>query len=204
MSKSVPPKSAPAKSVTIKASHIKVPVSKHMSGKPVGQNMSEAAPLKSDVKTKPTLIGWCEWLELPQLGLPYIKAKVDTGARTSALHAESIETFSKKGHPWVRFTIRPLPFAKQVVVTCEAPLIDRRVVKDSGGKSEKRYVIETLVNLDGVSRFVEVTLTNREKMVFRMLLGRQAITKLNYHVDPAHQCLRGKVKKEIARKAYKA
>jgi ribosomal protein S6--L-glutamate ligase len=149
------------------------------------------------------LIGWCEWVELPQLGLPYIKAKVDTGARTSALHAESIETFSKKGHPWVRFTIKPLPSAKQLVVTCEAPLIDRRMVKDSGGKSEKRYVIETLVNLDGVSRFVEVTLTNREKMVFRMLLGRQAITKLNYHVDPAHQCLRAKIKKEMARKAYR-
>jgi hypothetical protein len=168
---------------------------------PTKTSSSAAIVTKQDVK-KPVLIGWCEWLELPQLGLPYIKAKIDTGARTSALHADSIETFSKKGHPWVRFTIRPLPFSKQVVATCEAPLIDRRMVKDSSGKSEKRYVIETLVNLDGVSRFVEVTLTNREKMVFRMLLGRQAITKLNYHVDPAHQCLRGKVKKDVARKAY--
>lgn len=149
------------------------------------------------------MIGWCEWVELPQLRLPCIKAKVDTGARTSALHAESIETFSRKGHPWVRFTIKPLTHAKQLVVTCEAPLVDRRMVKDSGGKAEKRYVIETLVNLDGVARVVEITLTNREKMNFRMLLGRQAINKLNYHVAPAAQCLRAKIKKEAARKMYR-
>ena len=77
------------------------------------------------------------------------------------------------------------------------------MIKDSGGKAEKRYVIETLVNLDGVARVVEITLTNREKMNFRMLLGRQAINKLNYHVAPAQQCLRGKIKKEAARKMYR-
>lgn len=149
------------------------------------------------------LIGWCEWLELPQLGLPCIKAKVDTGARTSALHAESIETFVRKGRPWVRFTIRPLPFSKQLTVTCEAPLVDRRLVKDSGGKAEKRYVIETLVNLGGVPRMVEITLTNRENMVFRMLLGRQAINRFHYHVAPSQSCLMGKLKKEMARKRYR-
>lgn len=191
--------------MSIKPAQTKPDTSKPASAKVVTKSaVAKTAPkLPATPKPGHSLIGWCEWLELPQLSLPHIKAKVDTGARTSALHAESIETFTKKGHPWVRFTIKPLPFAKQLTVTCEAPLIDRRVVKDSGGKSEKRYVIETLVNLDGVSRFVEVTLTNRENMVFRMLLGRQAITKLNYHVDPAHQCLRGKVKKEMARKSYR-
>jgi hypothetical protein len=191
--------------MSIKPAQTKSDTPKPASAKVVTKSVVAKTAPKLSATPKPghSLIGWCEWLELPQLSLPYIKAKVDTGARTSALHAESIETFTKKGHPWVRFTIKPLPFAKQLTVTCEAPLIDRRVVKDSGGKSEKRYVIETLVNLDGVSRFVEVTLTNRENMVFRMLLGRQAITKLNYHVDPAHQCLRGKVKKEMARKSYR-
>lgn len=149
------------------------------------------------------LIGWCEWAQLPQLGLPCIKAKVDTGARTSAIHAESIETFRRKGHPWVRFTVKPLPFAKQLVKTCEAPLVDRRIVKDSGGKSEKRYVIETLVHIGETARFVEVTLTNRESMMFRMLLGRTAINKFHYHVAPSQSCLMGKLKKEDARKRYK-
>ena len=149
------------------------------------------------------LIGWCEWVELPQLGLPCIKAKVDTGARTSALHAESIETFSRRGHPWVRFAIKPLPFAKQLVTVCEAPLVDRRLVKDSGGKAEKRFVIETFVKLGDISRVVQITLTNRETMMYRMLLGRQAINKFHYHVAPSQSCLMGKIKKEIARKQYR-
>ena len=150
------------------------------------------------------LIGWCEWVQLPQLGLPAIKAKIDTGARTSAVHADSIEPFRKKGQPWVRFTLRPLPFAKTLVVTCEAPLVDRRMVKDSGGKAEKRFVIETLAIVGGTPRMVEMTLTNREKMVFRMLLGRQAINRFHYHVAPSQSCLMGKLKKEVARKLYKS
>ena len=149
------------------------------------------------------LIGWCEWVQFPLLGLPCIKAKIDTGARTSALHAESIETFRRKSRLWVRFTIKPLPFAKQLVTTCEAPLVDRRLVKDSGGKAEKRFVIETLVHIGGVARLIEVTLTNRENMMFRMLLGRTAINKFHYHVAPSQNCLMGKIKKEMAKKLYK-
>lgn len=150
------------------------------------------------------LIGWCEWVQLPQLGLPAIKAKIDTGARTSALHADSIEPFRKKGKPWVRFTIRPLSFSKTLVVECEAPLVDRRLVKDSGGKAEKRFVIETLAMVGGSPRMIEITLTNREKMMFRMLLGRQAINKFHYHVAPSQSCLTGKLKKEMARKLYRS
>ncbi len=150
------------------------------------------------------MIGWCEWVQFPQLGLPAVKAKTDTGARTSALHADDIVPFRRKGKPWVRFTIHPLPFAKNLAVVAEAPLVDRRVVKDSGGKAEKRYVIETQVILGGVARMVEVTLTNRENMLFRMLLGRTAINKFHYYVAPNQNCLMGKFKKEIARKLYKS
>jgi hypothetical protein len=150
------------------------------------------------------LIGWCEWVQFPQLGLPAVKAKIDTGARTSALHASTIDPFRRKGQLWVRFTIQPLPFAKSLVLECEAPVVDRRLVKDSGGKSEKRYVIETLVVVGGTPRRIEVTLTNRDNMVFRMLLGRQAINKFHYHVAPSQSCLMGKLKKEMARKLYRS
>lgn len=147
-------------------------------------------------------IGWAEWVQLPQLGLPLIKAKVDTGARTSALHAFQIETFKKRGAPWVRFAIHPLQSNKTLTVICEAPVIDRRMVTDSGGKGEKRLVIETLANVGGITRRIEVTLTNRDKMSYRMLLGRQAISRFGFVVNPAQTTLLGKVKKAIAQEAY--
>lgn len=149
-----------------------------------------------------TVIGWNEWVELPQLGLPLIKAKVDTGARTSALHAFSIETFKHRGAPWVRFQIHPLQADKKLAVICEAPVVDRRLVTDSGGKSERRLVIETLAHIAGVTRRIEITLTNREKMVFRMLLGRQAISKFEFLVNPSQNTLLQKIKPAIAHKLY--
>ena len=149
-----------------------------------------------------TIIGWAEWVQLPQLGLPLIKAKVDTGARTSALHAFSVETFSKRGAPWVRFQIHPIRGSKNLTVTCEAPVIDRRLVTDSGGKSEKRLVIETLARVGDVSRRIEITLTNREKMAFRMLLGRQAISKFDFLVNPAQTALIQKFKPSVVLDIY--
>lgn len=129
----------------------------------------------------PTL-GWREWLSLPELGIPDIKAKVDTGARTSALHAFFLEPFERDGREWVRFQIHPLQRNLKHVVECEARVKDRREVRDSGGHQELRYVIETLVKIGDREMPLELTLTDRESMKFRMLLGRTALCD-NYAVD---------------------
>ena len=121
------------------------------------------------------VIGWREWLALPDLGLPAIKAKIDTGARTSALHAYFVEPFHKGGIEHVRFGIHPLQKRTDIEVVCEAPVIDRRWVSDSGGHREWRYVIEAPVHMGGRVWPVEITLTSRDSMLFRMLLGRTAI-----------------------------
>lgn len=136
-------------------------------------------------------VGWREWLALPQLGIPAIKAKVDTGARTSALHAHSLELFSERGAPHVRFVIRPLRRRPRLEITCEAAVIDRRIVSDSGGHKEKRYVIETLVQAGDAKWPIEVTLTNRDTMLFRMLLGRRAMEG-RLIVDPNASYLLGR------------
>ncbi|MDX1610702.1 MAG: ATP-dependent zinc protease [Halofilum sp. (in: g-proteobacteria)] len=128
-------------------------------------------------------IGWREWLALPDLGLPAIKAKIDTGARTSALHAWRVEPYQHGGAPWVRFEMHPLQRDTELSITCEAPLHDRRVVSDSGGHREMRYVIETEVQLADRSWSIEVTLTDRDTMLFRMLLGRQAMRGLRVVPD---------------------
>jgi hypothetical protein len=154
------------------------------------------------VKDKKTIIGWNEWVGLHQLNLPLIRAKVDTGARTSALHAFSVESFTERGSPWVRFHIHPLQKLPQLVVTCEAPVIDRRLVTDSGGRGERRLVIQTLARIGGLERSIEITLTNREKMAYRMLLGRQAISKLGFLVNPNQSSLLGKITPDQSRETY--
>ena len=128
-------------------------------------------------------LGWEEWLGLPDLGLPALRAKVDTGAKTSALHASGIEAHAQDGAVRVRFTVAPNPSRPGVVVTCEAPVIDRREVTSSNGTSEWRYVIETTLDVGGGSWPIEVTLTDRATMSARMLLGRQALTE-RVVVDP--------------------
>ncbi|WP_372991795.1 30S ribosomal protein S6--L-glutamate ligase [Sulfitobacter sp.] len=120
--------------------------------------------------------GWEEWIALPELGLPAIKAKIDTGARTSALHAHDIEVFGSDAKPKVRFNVHPVAGNEDIVITCSAPIIDRREVTSSNGESELRYVISTNLDVAGQSWPIDVTLTNRAGMASRMLLGRQALT----------------------------
>lgn len=118
-------------------------------------------------------IGWREWLALPELGIDAIKAKVDTGARTSALHAFKVQP-SADGST-VRFAMHPEQRETDTVVWCEAAVLDRRVVRDSGGHEEERFVIRTNVVLGAGCYAAEVTLTDRDSMGFRMLLGRTAL-----------------------------
>ena len=130
-------------------------------------------------------------MSLPELGIEHIKAKIDTGARTSALHAFSVRVFTKQGKKMVRFKIHPYQRQKDVVVECVAPVLDKRWVTDSGGHREQRYVIESSVKLGGQVWPIELTLTNRENMKFRMLLGRTAM-KGRLVVNPGRSYLVGK------------
>ncbi|KOO02503.1 ATP-dependent zinc protease family protein [Vibrio nereis] len=134
------------------------------------------------------IVGWREMLSLPNLGIDKIKAKIDTGARTSCLHAFKVESFHKGDTLWVRFWIHPIQHNSEVEVVCEAKVMDERTVRDSGGHEESRYVIESEVNIGGQQWPIEITLTNRENMAFRMLLGRTAMNN-RIVVDPAESFL---------------
>lgn len=128
-------------------------------------------------KKKLQTIGWREWLSLPELGIEKIKAKIDTGARTSALHAFALKPFKEGNQDKIRFDIHPLQNDTNLIITCEADVIDYRWVSDSGGHREQRYVISTPVKLGEKIWPIEITLTERDTMLFRMLLGRRAIRR---------------------------
>lgn len=134
-------------------------------------------------------IGWREWASLPGLGIDAIKVKVDTGARTSALHAFEVKTFMQDGREWVRFRIHPLQNNTELECECVCPVLDRRQVSDSGGHREERVVIQADIDMGGRRWPIEITLTDRETMKFRMLLGRTAMKGL--YVDPQASFLLG-------------
>ncbi|MDP2643575.1 MAG: ATP-dependent zinc protease [Desulfobacterales bacterium] len=121
------------------------------------------------------IIGWREWVALPDLKIPAIKAKIDTGARTSALHAFDIEVFKVKNRKKVRFGIHPMQKNTSIVCYCEADVKEQRMVKDSGGHSEQRYIIHTTLSWANKLWPIEVNLTRRDNMKFRILLGRSAL-----------------------------
>ncbi len=129
-------------------------------------------------------IGWREWVSLPELGIASIKAKIDTGARTSALHAFALHPFREGNQDKIRFDMHPQQRNDQIIITCVADIIDQREVTDSGGHREMRYVIRTPITLGQKTWPIEITLTERDSMLFRMLLGRSAIRR-KFNIDPA-------------------
>ena len=144
-------------------------------------------------------LGWREWCALPELGIPAIKAKVDTGAKTSALHTFRIDPFTENGAGFVRFWVHPLQRNEDLVRECVAPIKDERMVSDSGGHKEMRYIIETPVRIGHKDWLIEMSLTNRDTMRFRMLLGRRAMAGM-FLVDPGASYINGRIK---ARQLYK-
>jgi len=139
-------------------------------------------------KSSRPIIGWREWVELVDLAVPAIKAKVDTGARTSVLHAFNMERFEQDGRAMVRFDIHPFQRTTLNTVNVAVPLAGERHIRNSGGHQELRPVIHTRVALLGKVWVIDVTLTNRDLMGFRMLLGRQAV-RGRFFVDPGRSYL---------------
>jgi len=140
--------------------------------------------------TQKLIIGKEEWCALPALHVPALKAKIDSGARTSALHAENIHIYSARGEKWVRFDVNPIQKARGITVHCRAPLVDERDVKSSSGHTERRPVIETTVRIGNVNQTIQLTLTNRDSMGYRMLLGREAMQG-RMLIDPEKSFIQG-------------
>lgn len=149
-----------------------------------------------------TIIGAEEWCKFPTLGIPAIKARVDSGAKTSSLHAFNIERFENNSNTWVRFEIHPLQKDKNITVKCEAQIIDKRKVKSTSGISEKRFVIQVPLSIGNDTWDVEVTLTNRDSMGYRMLLGREAMLN-RYLINPSASFLQGNKDKVQLANLYK-
>jgi hypothetical protein len=141
------------------------------------------------------ILGWREWVALPDLGIPHIKAKVDTGARSSSIHAFNIETFELNGRTYVRFDIHPRQRSAATSITAEAEVLDFRHVRSSSGKATRRIVIVTHVSILQKTWPIELTLANRDAMGFRMLLGREAIRGRMF-VDPGKSYYGGRPKRK--------
>lgn len=133
-------------------------------------------------------VGWREWTSLPSLGVKAVKAKVDTGARSSCLHAYDLREVRRHGHVWLVFKVHPLQRNDKYIVECEAQLLEYRQVTSSNGKREVRPVIRTDIQLGDLGWQIELTLTRRDAMGFRMLLGREAI-RGRFMVDPGRSFL---------------
>ncbi|MEJ2681586.1 MAG: 30S ribosomal protein S6--L-glutamate ligase [Gammaproteobacteria bacterium] len=158
--------------------------------------MSEETP-----SYQKTIVGSEEWCELPDLNIPAVKARIDSGAKTSCVHASNIQTFKRDNTAWVRFDVHPLQSSRSTTTQCEARVLDRRIVKSSNGESEKRYVISTTLSLGGKQWDIELTLANRDSMGFRVLIGREAMNG-RLLVDPEKQYALGDKNEEELRNYY--
>ena len=145
-----------------------------------------------------TVAGWREWVSLPGLGVGWVKAKLDTGARTSTIHAFDLEQVERDGETWVRYSVHPWQDTSEDAVACESHVVAQRKVRSSSGHVEERYVV--LLDLSMVGRVVtaEVTLSRRDEMGFRMLVGREALRQ-GFLVDPRRSYLGGRPKRSVRR-----
>ncbi|NQU60641.1 MAG: 30S ribosomal protein S6--L-glutamate ligase [Rhodospirillales bacterium] len=148
------------------------------------------------VQDKELVFGWEEWVELPGLGLPAVRAKIDTGARSSSIHAFMIEPYGRAGKPRVRFGVHPVPERPDIVVFCSAELVDQREITSSNGEIELRYIVRTPLRIGGQEWPVEISLTNRESMQYRMLIGRTALLD-TIIVDPNLSCAQGQLSPDL-------
>ncbi|QDV50660.1 30S ribosomal protein S6--L-glutamate ligase [Gimesia fumaroli] len=147
------------------------------------------------------IVGSEEWCAFPDLGIPAMKARVDSGAKTSSIHAFNVQKFRRQGETWVSFEVHPLQNNRRVVVRCERPIVDKRVVKSSSGISETRFVVLATLKMGSVAWEIELTLANRDSMGFRMLLGREAMSG-RMLVDPSISFCMGQVSSDTLDKHY--
>lgn len=145
-----------------------------------------------------TVVGWREWVSLPAIGIPWVKAKLDTGARSSALHAFDIE--ERDGGERVWFRVRPWQDSELDAVEVECPVHDRRIVRSSTGHTQQRYVVLLDMELCGRTVRAETTLTNRDEMGFRMLVGRQALRRGGFLVDAGRSFIGGRAPRPVRRR----
>jgi len=146
-----------------------------------------------------TLAGWREWVQLPDVGVPWIKAKLDTGAQTSSIHAYDVEAFDQGGTAWVRFGIRPWQRSEEDEARVELPVLDVRRVRSSSGHVDERFVVSMPLVLVGHRVEAEVTLSNRDSMGFRMLIGREALSR-GFVVDSARSFLGDRAPRPMRRR----
>jgi len=154
-------------------------------------------------KDSGNIIGWKEWFSLDCIGLPAIKGKIDTGAKTSSLHAFNIESFYIEDVEYVKFDVHPLQKNKKLSCSCIARVVERRMVSDSSGKKERRFVIKSYLVIGNTKIKIELTLANRDSMTFRMLLGREAIKQAKMLVNPSKSFIQGKMKLSKIVKLYR-
>lgn len=148
------------------------------------------------------LVGWKEWCSLPELNLPAIKAKIDTGAKTSALHATGIEPLTIEGQRYVKFQVDPIQGKPEIQKQCLGLLVDRRYVMNSGGHREMRYIIKTPIQIGALTWDIEITLTDRELLSYRMLIGREALRERAI-IDPTRSHCQGRISRVALNKFYK-
>jgi len=150
-------------------------------------------------RSSPRLVGWREWAALPDLGLPRIKAKLDTGAWTSVVHAWDVQPFENGGQEWVRFVLHPRQRDRKESIQCEAKVADRRHITSSSGHREQRYVIETVIEFGAEAWPIELGLTDRDEMGFRLLIGRKAL-RGRFIVDPESSFRLGRPNKKTTQR----
>lgn len=160
---------------------------------------SNTMPEQPGGEPSATVAGWREWVGLPGWDVPWVKAKLDTGARTSAIHAFDLEEFTRAGVTWVRFSVHPWQASDDDAVPVECRVHDVREVRSSSGQAEERYVVMTALRLLGRDLEVEMTLSRRDEMGFRMLVGREALRR-GFLVDPGRSYLGPRPRLAVRRK----